>query len=160
MVYFKFCLSFSQQLFIDLIFEGICIFLYTTFFRFGKWRVSNSFTEDRGPDPVFEYPEFRANVLKNIDRRIFQKPICELLHNQKFFNGIGNYLRAEILFRCSLFVLFFVLFFLFLPTMHLIKVKNFYFNVESLLRAILGPIDNITFELFTMHCGIGRGIRH
>ncbi|KAF1494086.1 Endonuclease 8-like 1, partial [Pygoscelis antarcticus] len=41
----------------------------------------------------------RENVLKNLDDKAFDKPICEALLNQKFFNGIGNYLRAEILYR-------------------------------------------------------------
>lgn len=38
-------------------------------------------------------------MLKNLDDKAFDKPICEALLNQKFFNGIGNYLRAEILYR-------------------------------------------------------------
>lgn len=29
-------------------------------------------------------------------------PICELLLNQRYFNGIGNYLRAEILCRAGI----------------------------------------------------------
>lgn len=41
----------------------------------------------------------RENVMKNLDDKAFDKPICEALLNQKFFNGIGNYLRAEILYR-------------------------------------------------------------
>lgn len=41
----------------------------------------------------------RENVLKNLDDKAFDKPICEALLNQKYFNGIGNYLRAEILYR-------------------------------------------------------------
>lgn len=41
----------------------------------------------------------RENVLKNLEDKAFDKPICEALLNQKFFNGIGNYLRAEILYR-------------------------------------------------------------
>ena len=41
----------------------------------------------------------RENVLDNIEKAAFNKPICEAMLNQKFFNGIGNYLRAEILYR-------------------------------------------------------------
>ncbi|XP_051898587.1 endonuclease 8-like 1 isoform X2 [Pristis pectinata] len=41
----------------------------------------------------------RQNVLSNLSNTAFDKPICEALLNQKYFNGIGNYLRAEILFR-------------------------------------------------------------
>eukprot|EP00111_Clytia_hemisphaerica_P019839 TCONS_00058495-protein len=70
--------------------------------RFGKWKLTDTFSADRGPDPVYEYIDFRKNVLNNIKNRIFQKSICELLHNQKYFNGIGNYLRAEILYRCKI----------------------------------------------------------
>merc|ERR1712032_309993 len=29
-------------------------------------------------------------------------PICQILHDQSIFNGIGNYLRAEILFRAGI----------------------------------------------------------
>ena len=68
--------------------------------RFGKWKISDTFSSDRGPDPVHEYADFRANILNNLDKKLFQKAICEVMHNQKYFNGIGNYLRAEILNRC------------------------------------------------------------
>ena len=56
-------------------------------------------SKDRAPDPMFEYEEFRSNILDNLTDRIFDKPLCEVMHNQKYFNGIGNYLRAEIIFR-------------------------------------------------------------
>ncbi|XP_071669921.1 endonuclease 8-like 1 isoform X2 [Patagioenas fasciata] len=45
---------------------------------------------------------YRENVMKNLDDKAFDKPICEALLNQKFFNGIGNYLRAEILYRLKI----------------------------------------------------------
>lgn len=41
----------------------------------------------------------RENVLRNLADKTFDRPICEALLDQRFFNGIGNYLRAEILFR-------------------------------------------------------------
>lgn len=41
----------------------------------------------------------RENVLRNLADKAFDRPICEALLDQRFFNGIGNYLRAEILFR-------------------------------------------------------------
>lgn len=68
--------------------------------RFGSWHVTPvGWGENRGPDPMFEYDSFRSNVLKNLEDSAFNRPICEALLNQKYFNGIGNYLRAEILFR-------------------------------------------------------------
>ena len=41
----------------------------------------------------------RSNVLNCLSDSAFNKPLCEVLLNQKYFNGIGNYLRAEICFR-------------------------------------------------------------
>lgn len=36
---------------------------------------------------------FRDNVLNNLHNVAFNRPICEAMLNQQFFNGIGNYLR-------------------------------------------------------------------
>uniref|UniRef100_A0A8C5YRH1 Nei like DNA glycosylase 1 n=1 Tax=Marmota marmota marmota TaxID=9994 RepID=A0A8C5YRH1_MARMA len=41
----------------------------------------------------------KENVLRNLSDKAFDRPICEALLDQRFFNGIGNYLRAEILYR-------------------------------------------------------------
>ncbi|NXJ81352.1 NEIL1 Endonuclease, partial [Trogon melanurus] len=70
--------------------------------RFGSWRLGDTWQPDRGPCVMTEYQAFRENVLKNLDDKAFDKPICEALLNQKFFNGIGNYLRAEILYRLKI----------------------------------------------------------
>lgn len=67
--------------------------------RFGKWKLGHEWSDNRGPDPTFEYEEFVENIKKNLHKRAFDKPICEVLMNQQYFNGIGNYLRAEIIFR-------------------------------------------------------------
>ncbi|XP_060709690.1 endonuclease 8-like 1 isoform X3 [Hemiscyllium ocellatum] len=67
--------------------------------RFGSWEVNGTWQSDRGPCVMLEYERFRSNVLTNLSERAFDKPICEVLLNQKYFSGIGNYLRAEILFR-------------------------------------------------------------
>ncbi|NWX30716.1 NEIL1 Endonuclease, partial [Notiomystis cincta] len=70
--------------------------------RFGCWRLGPGWQADRGPCVLSEYQAFRENVLQNLDDRAFDKPICEVLLNQKYFNGIGNYLRAEILYRLKI----------------------------------------------------------
>lgn len=67
--------------------------------RFGKWKLGHEWSDNRGPDPTTEYDEFVQNIKENLHKRAFDKPICEVLMNQQYFNGIGNYLRAEILFR-------------------------------------------------------------
>ncbi|XP_034734092.1 endonuclease 8-like 1 isoform X2 [Etheostoma cragini] len=70
--------------------------------RFGSWQPNGTWQPDRGPCIMFEYESFREKVVSHLSDRAFDKPICEVLLNQKYFNGIGNYLRAEILFRTVL----------------------------------------------------------
>ncbi|KAF7663237.1 hypothetical protein LDENG_00216020 [Lucifuga dentata] len=70
--------------------------------RFGSWQPNGMWQPDRGPCIMFEYRSFRENVLSHLSDRAFDRPICEVLLNQKYFNGIGNYLRAEILFRLNI----------------------------------------------------------
>jgi len=81
--------------------NGKEVLSFVDYRRFGKWEINGDWGADRGPDPVVDYVEFRKNVLDNLKKPAFDKPICETLLNQKFFNGIGNYLRAEILYRCN-----------------------------------------------------------
>ena len=79
--------------------SGNKVLCFVDYRRFGRWTINGKWGEDRGPDPIDEYPDFRQNVLDNLDNVAFNRPICETLLNQKYFNGIGNYLRAEILYR-------------------------------------------------------------
>lgn len=67
--------------------------------RFGKWKQGVWWSDNRGPDPTTEFETFKEHVYTNISRAAFNKPIYETLMDQKYFNGIGNYLRAEILYR-------------------------------------------------------------
>eukprot|EP00808_Paulinella_micropora_P012138 g81084.t1 len=71
--------------------------------RFGGWKIAQGFDEEtRGPCPLLEYAAFRSHVLTNLEARAFDKPICEVMLNQTYFNGIGNYLRAEALFKAGI----------------------------------------------------------
>ncbi|XP_037307654.1 endonuclease 8-like 1 isoform X2 [Pungitius pungitius] len=70
--------------------------------RFGSWQPNGTWQPDRGPCVMFEYGSFREKIASHLSDRAFDKPICEVLLNQKYFNGIGNYLRAEILFRTNI----------------------------------------------------------
>ncbi|XP_006866534.1 PREDICTED: endonuclease 8-like 1 [Chrysochloris asiatica] len=67
--------------------------------RFGHWDLGGEWQPGRGPCVLLEYEQFRENVLRNLADKAFDRPICEALLDQRFFNGIGNYLRAEILHR-------------------------------------------------------------
>ena len=64
--------------------------------RFGK-SLGTDWGIKRGPDIFDEEDKFRENIIRNIEHRDFNKPAHEALMNQQWFNGIGNYLRAEIL---------------------------------------------------------------
>jgi endonuclease VIII-like 1 len=66
---------------------------------FAKWKVIKSWSINRGPCPLTEHALFIDNIKSSIHKRIFDKPIMEVMMDQKYFNGIGNYLRAEILYR-------------------------------------------------------------
>jgi endonuclease VIII-like 1 len=70
--------------------------------RFGKWKLVEDWSKDRGPDPTMQFQDFIRNVKNNLHKKDFDKPICEVLMNQRWFNGIGNYLRAEILYRMDI----------------------------------------------------------
>ncbi|XP_073068299.1 endonuclease 8-like 1 isoform X1 [Manis javanica] len=75
--------------------------------RFGRWDLGGRWQPGRGPCVLLEYEQFRLcpprkNVLRNLADKAFDRPICEALLDQRFFNGIGNYLRAEILHRLKI----------------------------------------------------------
>lgn len=70
--------------------------------RFAKWAKSDksdSWGKDRGPDPIREKKAFEKNIMDNLKKKTFDKPIYEILMDQKYFSGVGNYLRAMILYR-------------------------------------------------------------
>jgi formamidopyrimidine-DNA glycosylase len=55
-------------------------------------------TSNSGPDLILEYDKFLNNISENINTKDFSKPIYELLLDQKYFAGVGNYLRSTILY--------------------------------------------------------------
>ena len=67
--------------------------------RFGKWKQGVAWSDNRGPDPTTEYKAFWDKVMTNLTK--LKKPLYEMLMDQKYFNGIGNYLRAEIIYRAG-----------------------------------------------------------
>lgn len=67
--------------------------------RFGKWKQGFEFSDNRGPDPTVDYLKFTQHINSNLHR--LKKPLFEVLMDQKYFNGIGNYLRAEIIYRAG-----------------------------------------------------------
>jgi len=66
--------------------------------RFAKWKWGD-WNFGRSPDPVQDFENFKKNIESNINHKDFLKPIGEILMSQTYFNGLGNYLRAEILYK-------------------------------------------------------------
>lgn len=66
--------------------------------RFAKWSFRD-WNVSRGPDIVTQHDEFSKRIKESLVVKKLQVPICEALMNQSYFNGIGNYLLAEILGR-------------------------------------------------------------
>lgn len=69
--------------------------------RFSKWKIASDFSKSRGPDPLKDPKSFKENILKNLNKKIFDAPIYETMLDQKYFCGVGNYLRAVILNRIN-----------------------------------------------------------
>lgn len=67
--------------------------------RFGKWKENETWSKNRGPCIMKEYDDWVSLIQSNLEHKIFQKPCYEVLMNQSWFNGIGNYIRAEIIYR-------------------------------------------------------------
>lgn len=69
--------------------------------RFAKWRIDNNWKQDRSPDIMYERNEWVLNYNKRI-KTLGHVSIYELLMNQKLFNGVGNYIRAEVLYKMDI----------------------------------------------------------
>lgn len=67
-----------------------------------KYRVGGFTGVKRGPDPTKDFIKFKQNIIDNLSKKDFDKPICEVLLNQKYFNGIGAYLNSEIVGRLDI----------------------------------------------------------
>lgn len=77
--------------------DGYSLLLYGAYMG-PKYKLGNFSGAKRGPDLTKDFDKFRTNVLSNLHLKVFDKPICEVLLDQKYFNGIGNYLRSTILY--------------------------------------------------------------
>eukprot|EP01125_Pyxidicula_operculata_P014359 TRINITY_DN4779_c0_g1_i1.p1 TRINITY_DN4779_c0_g1~~TRINITY_DN4779_c0_g1_i1.p1 ORF type:complete len:666 (+),score=93.69 TRINITY_DN4779_c0_g1_i1:21-2018(+) len=69
--------------------------------KMGKIQELATWGKNRGPDPILDHIEFCTNIISNCHKSTFSQQICEIMLDQDYFNGIGNYLRAEILYRSA-----------------------------------------------------------
>lgn len=70
---------------------------------FARVAFREKWSEKRSPCPVKEYDLFVENLTTRLQDKFFKThSIGESMLQQKYFNGIGNYLRAEILYRANI----------------------------------------------------------
>jgi formamidopyrimidine-DNA glycosylase len=71
--------------------------------RFAKW-AERDWNPNRGPDPVKQHQEFCNNITKDVKTKklLRTKLLPEIMLNQQYFNGIGNYLRSTILYYANI----------------------------------------------------------
>jgi endonuclease VIII-like 1 len=78
--------------------DGYSLLLYGSYMG-PKYKIGGFTGVKRGPDPTKDFSSFYENIKLNISKKAFDKPICEVLLNQEYFNGIGAYLCSEIIGR-------------------------------------------------------------
>lgn len=81
--------------------DGNSLLLYGLYMG-PKYRLGSFTGVKRGPDPTKDFDKFKDNILSNLGSKVFDKPICEALLDQKYFNGIGAYLTSEIVGRLDI----------------------------------------------------------
>ena len=52
----------------------------------------------RGPDITIHFKEMKDNILNNLHKKEFDKPLYEVLLNQQYFGGVGNYIRSTFIY--------------------------------------------------------------
>jgi endonuclease VIII-like 1 len=77
--------------------DGHSLLLYGLYMG-PKYKIGGFAGVKRGPDPTKEFEHFKNNILENLNKPLFNLPICDALLNQEYFNGIGNYLRSTIIY--------------------------------------------------------------
>ena len=71
--------------------------------RFAKWKWVDDWSKNRGPCPLTELNDFTLHLKTHwFKHRDFTGPLSSLMMSQRWFNGVGNYLRAEILYRLDI----------------------------------------------------------
>jgi endonuclease VIII-like 1 len=75
------------------------IYCISDFTRFLITRWSSEWDTNRSPDVATQHNEWRDLMYEKRNIAYFKRPIFQLLTDQRFFNGIGNFSRSEILAR-------------------------------------------------------------
>ncbi len=67
-----------------------------------KYSIGSPFSGvKRGPDPIDRFEDFKKNILDSLHLKIFDGLFCDVILDQRFFNGIGNYLRSTLVYYAN-----------------------------------------------------------
>lgn len=75
------------------------IFAICDFTRYVIWRWSDEWDKNRSPDVLLEHNKWIEHIYDHRKIPYFNRPVFELMCDQRFFNGIGTFSRTEILAR-------------------------------------------------------------
>ena len=82
----------------------VCV-VYVDTMNMGSLK-QGSWSPGRSPCPSSQHTQWLAHVQAKVGAKrrlaVLDKPIADALLDQKLFNGVGNYLRAELMFRLRL----------------------------------------------------------
>lgn len=65
--------------------------------HFAGWKILTGWSNNRGPCIMTQTQELQSYIINLAQKNKLNKPLYMLMMDQKYFNGCGNYLRAEIL---------------------------------------------------------------
>lgn len=72
---------------------------FSDFSRLLYWRWCGEWDKNRSPDVYQEHEEWKKFIYQNRNIAYFKRSVFDVMADQRFFNGIGNFLRTEILYR-------------------------------------------------------------
>lgn len=75
------------------------ILVLSDYTRLSIWRWAPGWDPYRSPDIVTQHNDWRDYLYRNRNHKHFKKPIFTIMTDQRFFNGLGNITRSEILAR-------------------------------------------------------------
>lgn len=75
------------------------VYAVSDFTRYVIWRWADEWDVNRSPDVFLEHNQWRSHIYHHRQHKYFKRPIFDLMCDQRFFNGVGNFSRAEILAR-------------------------------------------------------------